>query len=228
MRKIKNSYKLLSYGLTADTFAYGGKKPLRIRKSRSVYDGDTCNTFVLDLPNHIGTHVDCPNHFYNSGKKIHDYPARDFIFSRPVVLNYPKLSNELISESDIKRNYKKLKQADMLILKTGFYKYKNTRKYSTENPGIAPGAAEFIRRYLGGIKCVGIDAVSISPYHNRELGRETHRIFFRDNFKNQPVRLIEDMNLAGKLDNLKEVHVFPLFIKGLDSSPCTVLGILKR
>ena len=228
MRKTKNKYRLLSYDLTADTFAYGGQQPFKIKKSKSISNKDSCNTFILDLPNHMGTHIDCPNHFYNSGKMLQDYNIKDFIFLRPVVLECPKSASELVSEDDVKRNYGRLKRADALLLKTGFCRYRGSYKYSIKNPGIAPEAAEFIRRHLGNIKCVGIDTISVSPYQNRRLGRETHRIFFKDNFENEPVRLIEDMDLSGRLYNLKEVYVFPLFVKGIDSSPCAVVGILGK
>ncbi len=225
---MKIKYKLLSYPLSADTYGYGGKKSISIKKDRSVSKGDSCNTFILRLSSHSGTHIDCPNHFYNSGKKIYEYKVENFIFSRPVVLDCPKSANELVSENDIKSNYKRLKCADLMLLRTGFYKYRTTYKYGTENPGIATEAADFIRRSFSNIKCIGIDTISVSPYQNRELGRETHRILLKDSFRSEPLRLIEDMDLSGRLDRLKKVYVFPLFAKGLDSSPCTVLGVLGK
>lgn len=225
---MKTQYRLLSYTLGANTYGYGGERLLGIEQDREISKGDSCNTFIMNLPNHIGTHLECPNHFYNSGKKIYEYKMKDFIFSKPITLNCPKSPNELVSEDDIKKDYKRLKEADLLLLRTGFFRYRKTYKYGTENPGVAPEAARFIRKYLNNIKCVGIDTVSVSPYKNRELGRKTHRIFFKNNLKNEPVCLIEGMNLSGRLDNLKKVHVFPLFISDIDSSPCVALGILKN
>ncbi|MFC1623860.1 cyclase family protein [Candidatus Omnitrophota bacterium] len=221
-------YKWLSYPLDINTYGYGGKKPFTISKSKSISGGDPCNTFILNLPNHIGTHMDCPNHFYNSGKKSYQYKIEDFIFLRPVILECLKSDNELISETDIRKSYKKLRKADVLLLRTGFYKFRRSSRYGIRNPGIAPEAAKFIREFLGNIRCVGIDTVSVSPYQNRMLGRETHKIFFKNNFKNEPIRLIEDMDLSGEMHKLKKVYVFPLLINDIDSSPCTVLGVLGK
>ena len=225
---MKIKYKLLSYPLSADTYGYGGKKSISIKKDRSISKGDSCNTFILRLSGHSGTHIDCPNHFYNSGKRIHEYKIENFIFSRPVVLDCPKSADELISVEDIKKGYKRLKDADLLLLKTGFFRYRETYKYGTENPGIGPDAAEFIRLHLGNIRCIGIDSISISPYQNRKSGKESHKIFFKNTFKNAPVHIIEDMDLSGKLNNLEQVYAFPLFIKDIDSSPCTVVGIFRK
>lgn len=225
---MKIQYKLLSYALGANTHGYGGEKPIGIKQNKAISKGDSCNTFILNFPNHIGTHIDCPNHFFNSGRKIAEYKIKDFIFLRPVLIDCPKLANELVTNLDIERNIKRLRRADIVLFRTGFYRYRGESKYSTENPGISPEAAFFLRRNLQNIRCVGIDAISVSPYQNRGLGRKTHAIFFKNIFKSRPPCLIEDMNLSGRLDNLKAVCVAPLFIKGVDSAPCTVFGILRR
>ena len=227
--KNKYDYKLLSHHLTSSTYAYGGKRPFTIKRVRSVSKGDTCNTFMLNLPNHMGTHIDCPNHFYASGKRISQYNINDFVFFKPAVLNCPKKENELITVSDIESNVKKLKGKDILLLRTNFYRFRSDAKYAKKNPGIDPEAARFIRARLTNIRCVGIDSISVSPYDKREMGRETHRIFFQNHsFRGRPLCVIEDMNLSGDLRNLKKVFVMPLFIKGIDSAPCTVLAILRK
>jgi kynurenine formamidase len=222
-------YKLLSYPLTRDTQEYGGKRAFRITRDKNISKGDSCNTFALNMPNHIGTHIDCPGHFFKSGKRILQYGTEEFIFLRPFVMDCPKEENELVTAEDIEKTAKRLKDKDILICRTGFYKYRKKERYALKNPGISPEAAEFIRKELGNIRCVGIDTISVSPYQDRPLGRETHKMFFKDTFKkNRPVRLIEDMDLSGRLDDLKEVHVFPLLISYVDSSPCSVLGFLGK
>ncbi|MFC1621041.1 cyclase family protein [Candidatus Omnitrophota bacterium] len=218
-------YRLLSYPLSIDTYNYGGSRPFAVKAKRSLLKGDSCNTFILNVPNHLGTHIDCPNHFYARGKKLCQYGIEDFIFSRPVVLECKKSANGLVDENDIKRAFKKLKKADLLLLRTGFHKYKRKSLYGTRNPGISPGAAKFIRARLKNIRCIGIDSISVSPYKNRELGRETHEIFLKAGPKGDPVCLIEDMDLSENLNGLKEVFVSPLFIEDVDSAPCTVWGV---
>ncbi|MFA4991123.1 MAG: cyclase family protein [Candidatus Omnitrophota bacterium] len=228
MALVNRYYRMLSYALDVDTPMYGGGHGVRIKASKRISSGDSCNMSIVRLSNHAGTHVDCPNHFYDSGKKISGYKIRDFVFKRPFVLDCQKSPNGLVSAEDIERRVKGLRGADILLLRTGFHRHRGTRKYSAQNPGISPEAAVYIRRNLRGLKCVGIDTISVSPYGNRALGRETHRVFFKKGFRGEPVRLIEDMDLSGRMDGLKEVHVFPLFMKDVDSSPCAVMGIFEK
>jgi len=70
----------------------------------------------------------------------------------------------------------------------------------------------------------GIDWISISPYQDRELGREAHRVFLDQKGRNNPVLLIEDIDLSGNFKKLKEVWVSPLRVERVDSAPCTVIG----
>lgn len=225
MIRKEKQYRLLSYPLSVDTHGYGGEKPLRIKKDKLISRGDSCNASILIFPNHLGTHIDCPNHFFDLGKKLSQYRIEEFIFSNPVTLDCQKRENELVTLDDIRGNLKKLKGKDILLLRTGFYKYRSSIKYARNNPGIDPEAAIFIRKNLSCLKCIGLDSISVSPYGNRKMGRETHRIFLRKHpFKGQPVRIIEDMDLSGNLTDIRKVFVAPLFIKGVDSAPCTVFA----
>ncbi len=225
MGKMEHKYRLLSYPLTIDTDGYGGKRIFTVNKDKSISKGDSCNTYTLNLSNHAGTHIDCPNHFFASGKKLSQYKIEDFIFSKPAILDCPKQENELITLDDIRGNLKELKGKDILLLRTGFYKCRSSVKYAIKNPGVDPEAARFIRKNLTSVRCVGVDSISISPYGNRKIGRETHRIFLqKHSFEGQPVCIIEDMNLSENLADLKKVFVVPLFIKGVDRAPCTVFA----
>ena len=73
---------------------------------------------------------------------------------------------------------------------------------------------------------VGFDFISLSPYQNKEEGRKAHRTFLDPDGENQPVLIIEDMDLEGDLSFMKQVWVAPWLIKGVDSAPCTVLGLV--
>jgi kynurenine formamidase len=221
----KPKYRLLSYQLSEEAYTYGGIRPFSIKRLRSILKGDICNTYMMNMPTHMGTHIDCPNHFFNSGKKLSQYNIGDFIFSNPAVIDCPKKRNELVVADDIKRNLKKIIGKDILLLRTGFYKFRPHIRYARENPGIEPGAARFIRERLISLKCIGIDTISVSPYSNRELGRRTHKILLQDySFNGQPVRIIEDMDLSGNLKNINKVFVVLLFIESVDSAPCAVLA----
>ncbi len=96
--------------------------------------------------------------------------------------------------------------------------------YSCDNPGIHPEVGGYLRELFPRIRAIGIDWISISPYQNRELGREAHRAFFDQEGRNNPVLLIEDMDLSNDLKGLTEVWASPLRVERVDSAPCTVIG----
>ena len=74
--------------------------------------------------------------------------------------------------------------------------------YSCDNPGIHPEVGIYLR----------------------ELGREAHRAFLGQGGKNDPILIIEDMDLSCDLTKLRELWVLPLRVEKIDSAPCTVIG----
>jgi len=113
---------------------------------------------------------------------------------------------------------------DILLFNSGWGKYRNNKIYSCDNPGIHPEVGIYLREHFPRIRAIGIDWISISPYQDRELGREAHRAFLDQEGKNNSVLLIEDMDLSGDLKGLTEVWVSPLRVERVDSAPCTVIG----
>ena len=218
-----NNYTLLSSPMQKDMPLFRGGEPMVIRQVRSIESGDSCNTAVVSVFNHAGTHVDVPNHFYKDGKAITDYSINDFIFNSPLVIECPKNDDELISIDDLKT----LKQCDILLLKTGFAQHRNdVKRYSEHNPGLSPEAADHIRKNYPGIRAIGIDAISIAAATKSPEGRKTHQILLNPE-KGRPVFIIEDMYISDDLHEVSSVYVIPFFIEGIDSSPCTVFGEVR-
>lgn len=219
----KKNYKLLSYFLGRNTPLYGKTKSILIKPDREIKKGDSCNTTMVTFSNHSGTHIDAPRHFYYNGRSISDFSISELIFNSPLVLECPKKENELIVSSDLRA----IKKCDLLLIRTGFYRYRNNNKYRIHNPGISSEAAIYIRRKHPYVRTIGIDAISISAFQKREEGREAHKILLKSNGPyGQPICVIEDMDLSKNLKKLKKVYVAPLFLKDrdIDSMPCTIIG----
>jgi kynurenine formamidase len=218
---------LLSYPITENTPLYPGTPKIRFKKLKDVERKDSCSLFLLVLANHAGTHVDAPRHFFANGKAASRYTLEELTFTSPVILSCPKLPGEPLEPSDI--DTEDLNSCDLLLLRTGasLLREKKPHIYSNDNPFISPEAARLIRTHYPNIRAIGIDTVSVSSRKYRSLGRQTHRILLgRGRFAGKPVLIIEDMRLPPSLRVLKEVIVIPLFGKGIDSSPCTVIGTL--
>lgn len=197
-RKMKECI-LLSYKLTKNTPLYGNTPSIEIKHDKNIVKGDTCNTFLMKLHNHSGTHIDASRHFCNDGKSIAGYKTTQLIFNSPLVVECSKKPKDMIDIKDLSGFEEELRKCDMLILKTGFWKYRNKDIYRSQNPGITPKLADYIRSEFGNIRCIGIDSISISSYSNREMGRKAHEIFLkRNDYHDDPVLLLEDMNLSDK------------------------------
>jgi len=217
----------LSYDISAHSPVYPSDAPVKITEKTSIKKGDAYYTYSLAFSNHVGTHVDCPKHFFERGRNVSSYAPDELIFKKPCILSLNKGPSEIIDIKDL-GPLKRAKRPDIVLIRTGFWKYraKDPGRYSRSNPCILPEAALWLRENLPSVKAIGIDCISIGSYANRQYGRKTHKILLREK-GGQAVLIVEDMYLPDKIRKLKQVMLVPLFIEGIDSAPCTVIGILN-
>jgi len=116
----------LSFILSVDTPVFPGCPPVEVRAFSSLSRGDCSNTFSINFYNHSGTHMDAPRHFYNDGKAITDFRFSEFVYENPIVVNIPKQESELIMESDLLKYFDIIKEADLLLIRTGFTKFRSS------------------------------------------------------------------------------------------------------
>jgi kynurenine formamidase len=225
---LKEKLILLSYILSEDTPLYGDTPKLEIQHDKCIAERDTCNTAMVKLHAHSGTHIDAPKHFWDEGRNISDYSIHELTFQSPFLIECPKSSGELIVPRDLEDYDENLKKCDILLFRTGFWKLREKDEYRLDNPGISPEVANLIREKYENISCIGLDSISVSSYSNRELGRKTHQIFLqKGDFQSEPILLIEDMDLSSiRLNQISTILVSPLMIEDIDSSPCNVIGIM--
>lgn len=222
-------YKKLSHTLEETSPVHIGLKNLEINPNSQVSKGGGYNSYIINVENHCGTHIDAPGHFLDEGKTISDYSQDELVFNNPLILDLPKKRNELIKLEEISEI--NLEGKDCLIFNTGFGKYRkdDPDTYLTFNPGIEPELIHWLRRNHQEIRCIGIDCVSISSYKNSEQGKKAHLNAFKENEElGEPLLLVEDMNLDGiSNSSVEHIIVVPWQIKGIDSAPCTVIAKIK-
>ena len=114
----------LSHTLNPNTEGYRGEKSLRIRKVSKISKGDSSNSINFSMHNHLGTHVDVPFHFLNDGSKMNDYKASDWVFNSPVLIEKSLSAGELLTPEKFKSSLSKVEDADIIIIKTGFEKFR--------------------------------------------------------------------------------------------------------
>lgn len=218
-------HEYLSYPLAARIPAYGGEADLELKRLRSVSDGDSATVCQATLESHWGTHLDAPAHFFEHGREIADFPAEFWHFTSPFVYSCTLRPSEVFSPSGFVGQIPL--DADLLLIQSGWGRYRGEQLYVRQNPGMHPDVALKLRQNRPAIRAIGIDWISVSPYADRETGRAVHRAFLDPDGAGSPILLMEDMQLSLSLCGLLEVIALPLRLNGFDSAPCTVVGIFN-
>jgi len=215
----------LSYTIDANTPMYGGKEGFSSLPQSVIENGDSANTSKWQFPNHLGTHIDFPYHFYQNGQTVEDFPEEFWIVEGDRVqmfeVNIPK-ENHLIKPEHIDFSQVN-RDAECIFLKTSYHKYRNEEKYWKYNPGISNQTTEWMKKTFKKLRIVGIDSISISSWQHRDMGRIVHKNLLDP--KN-PVLIIEDMDLSTITKDIifKRVYIAPLMVYKSDGGPCTILA----
>ena len=208
---MKISY--LSYFIDENTPAYGGSKnEFSLKIKSSIKNGDTANSKEIKMNNHIGTHIDFPNHFSNDGKKSSDYPPSFWVFNKVGFMNCR--IEELLSKL---KNLNK--DIEILILKTDFGINRDIDVYWKSQPVIPSNYAKILKDYFPKLRVFGFDMISLTSKLDRAEGKRAHVEFLLKN----DILILEDMNLESLKDTPKCVIISPFLVEGADGTPCTVI-----
>lgn len=223
---MRNKYIQLSHILSENTPSYGNRDKIEIRKNSSIQDGESANTSSYYISNnHIGTHIDVPFHFSDSGQKTFEIPINEYFYSKIGVVEVVCDEAKLIGIADLE--YKLLNvdcDIELLLIKTGYENYRHTDKYWNDNPGLSPELADFLREKFLRLRCIGFDFISLTSWKYREFGKSAHLSFLSPEKSNRPILIIEDMSLFGLDIELENVIVLPLFIEDGNGGAVTVIG----
>ncbi|MDA8141170.1 MAG: cyclase family protein [Desulfobacteraceae bacterium] len=212
----------LSHPLSTETPAYGGARGLTCEVASSIQAGATANTSRWSLPNHLGTHVDAPRHFYDRGMTITDYSSDFWIFNHPQLIEVNGDADTIIEVADLSSAV--APESDLLLIRTGFERFRHEPYYWQSNPGLSPDIARWLRSSRPKVRAVGVDCISITARAHRSIGRDAHQSFLNPEIDGRPVLLIEDMALEAVSGMLSRVIVLPFRVLNCDGTPCTVLG----
>jgi kynurenine formamidase len=212
----------LSHVLNNSTPLYGGAKEISISADRCITSGDSCNTSSLKSNSHAGTHVDAPRHFYQDGRTVESYPPEQWFFLFPALIEKDLLPGQILDEyalSSLLLNVERT--TDLLLIKTGFEKYRNEAVYWEAGPGLAASLASILSNTFPDLRAIGIDAISISSLLNRQEGHLAHEAFLARN-----ILLFEDMSLCQLQPKVpvRQVIALPLRYADADGAPCSVVA----
>ena len=187
-------------------------------------EGNGGNVFEVSFSTHTGSHVDAPNHMLQNGRKITEYSPADFVFDNPFCIETALEADGLLLPGHLEKYGPEIGKCDFLMIVTGWSRKRLTdpSEYALHCPGLSVPAAQFLSRF-GNIRAIGADLLSYAaPAHVKE-GVEAHKILMR----NLPaIQLYEDLNLDSNAKKIKQIICAPWIVKGADSAPCTLIGLL--
>lgn len=213
----------LSYVLSGLTPSYGNRRSLELVYEKSIENGDSCNTRLMTMPNHLGTHIDAPLHFNKSGKSVTDFPVNFWIIKRSHLIDVEASNKGFYIDTQCIGWESVPKDVELIFLKTGFCSKRGESSYIHEGPVFSPELADKMRNEFPSIRIFGIDAISISSLKNREIGRKAHAAFLSHE---KPILLLEDVNLLEVNSSTKfnKIVISPLMMLNSDGAPCTVFA----
>lgn len=214
----------------------------RIIKPNDLPDEEFLSLETVHCPVHIGTHIDYSFHYgtkseNRTSKTINELPL-EWCLSDGVVLDFThKGPGEIISKEDClnaieKINYK-LKQNDIVLLRTGADKFFGTKDYLTNYPGVSPELIEFLLDK--GVKIIGIDTLGFDrPYKfmmSDFLRTKNPQYLWPAHFfgRIREYAHIERLTNLNLLPNFGfKVVCFPVKIKDVGASWARVVAILDK
>jgi len=197
---------------------------MRIEPITRIAAGDTANTSRYVLPNHLGTHVDAPRHFFDSGPSLTDYPAEFWVFEHPLLVDVPGDDGYLVEPRDVEEEI--TSETDLLLLRTGYEKFRGSSRYWEHNPGLNPALGTWLRERFSNVRVVGMDVISVTSRHHRDEGRAAHRSLLDTNRSGSPVLPVEDMSLVHVHGRLLRVIIAPFRVWEADGGACVVFGFV--
>ncbi|GAA6281882.1 cyclase family protein [Enterocloster bolteae] len=217
-------YQILSYPIKEGQPTWPGNPVFSLVPHTSIAGGDTANTCTIHLFNHYGTHLDGPMHFYGKGIPLDQVPFGHFFFHKPLLLDIPKEPGAKLMPEDLIPHREDVKDADLLLIRTGFSKYRREKPdvYENNGPAVSSRLARYLQDNMSHLKALALDFVSLASYSDTKDGDLAHQIML-GMYHDRYICIIEDVNMEGLPSGfLKNAAAVPLIIEGIDSSPVTM------
>jgi arylformamidase len=203
----------ISVTIDGDLPVWPGDPPINIQRVEKIEEGANANVSRIEMGAHTGTHVDAPYHFLMDGSKVDTLPLDILIGQAVVVLIHDQVN--VLDRTAIRKAHIP-DGAERVLFKTrnSAYWAADGAAFQTSFVGIdATGAQTLVEM---GIKLVGIDYLSISPYKN---SRPTHQILLAEK-----IVIIEGLDLSKVDPGVYQLICLPVKLGGAEGAPArTVL-----
>lgn len=204
----------LTHTIRSDMPVYPGTEQPVLTTACTIEDAGYRET-LLHMYSHTGTHMDAPAHMIPSGRTLDAFPAEAFA-GRGFVLDCRGLAE--ISLALVQAHEAEIRQADFLLLCTGWDKFWGQEKYYEDFPCLTAEAASYVAGLP--LKGIGEDCISVDPCDSAD---------FPNHMKLLGAGLVNTENLKN-LDALIEKSftfvTLPLKFENSDGCSCRAAAIL--
>lgn len=199
----------LSMPVNEETIVFpGDAKP--VFESAGTLESDGFVDHIIHINNHLGTHIDAPDHMLEKGMLLSDYPIDRFVCQAVCVDAKGKgtLTVDLLEDIEIN-------PGDAVLFYTGAGDNYAEQSYASDYPSIDLKLAELL--IAKGVKLVGVDMISFDhdepyPIHKALLDND--------------VLLIENLiNLGAVAGKQFRLTALPLKLE-LQAAPARVIAEL--
>lgn len=193
---------------------YPGDPGAEIVPARQIAEGAVANISMLKLGSHVGTHVDAPHHFLESGDPV-DKISLDVLVGPARVLDMTGV------KSSIERD--QFESADLegvsrILLKTSNSDLWLSTDFSKNYVSLSSSAADYLVEL--GVALVGIDYLSIEQFRSQDF--HVHHALL-----GAGVVVLEGIDLSGIEAGDYDLVCLPLKVRGGDGAPARAILITR-
>ena len=154
-------FMFLSHPLDPKDLAWPGEPVVKTRQCTDVCEATPFASFVSELPNHFGTHMDAPRHFVKDGLNINQLPMEYFCHEEVAVLDIPKGLAEGVTKEDLIPFADVLGRISAALIRTGLERYRTEEPtvYQHEGSYIAPSAGDYLTETFPQLRVIGMQWV---------------------------------------------------------------------
>jgi arylformamidase len=202
----------VSLPISPELPVWPGDPVVVLEQVSSMDAGAHANVSNLACGVHTGTHVDAPHHFLNDHRTVESLsldilvgPARLVqIPDTEGVVNARVLEEAAIPSATVR-----------LLLKTRNSRHweRGEMEFDTGFVGISADGADWLVQH--NIKLVGIDYLSVAPYHQ---STPTHRTLLEAG-----IIIVEGMDLSATAPGTYDLYCLPLKLVGSDGAPARTI-----
>ncbi len=199
----------ISRRLTSETAVWPGDSPFALVPIMERAQGHSVNVARLDLPIHIGSHIDAPRHFTDAGETVESL-ALAACWGPAQVISTAKEDGPLYPDDFTDHE---IGLAERLLIRSQASHF-DPAIFPTQFAYPSPELADLLGSL--GVVLFGTDAPSMDAFDDPRL--PGHHALHKNG-----IVILEGLMLADVADGIYELVALPLRIPGADGSPVRAL-----